>query len=109
LVGRHHADYSNGQVLYPSRRRTARELVAKTPDGAGHPLIYYVEPDGLANVGELVEHALKSDWTSVVAAGLLTTSRVRSIKQAHLPRGQMMTVVSFIAIGDSSFSEALPS
>ena len=83
--------------------------MAKTAGGACHPPVYYVEPDRFAYVGELVEQALKSDWTSVVAAELLTTSRVRSIKQARFRRGLMMTVVSFIALGASSFSEALPS
>jgi hypothetical protein len=44
-----------------------------------------------------------------VAAELLKTSRVRSIKQARFRRGLMMTVVSFVALGANSFPEALPS
>jgi hypothetical protein len=96
-----------GQVLYPSRRRADREMVAKTPDGECHPPIYYVEPDRFANVGELVEQAFKSDWTSVVAAELLTTSRVRGIKQARFRRGLMMTVVSFIALGGEQLFRSL--
>ena len=71
--------------------------------------VYYVDPDRFANVGELVEQALKSDWTSVLAAELLKTSRVRNIKQARFRRGLMMTVVSFSHSGASSSFEALPS
>ena len=54
-----------GQVLYPSRPRADRELVAKTSGYSGHPHVYHVDPDRFANVGEFVEQALKSDWTSV--------------------------------------------
>ena len=96
-----------GQVLYPSRRRADREMVAKTSGGTCHPHVYHVEPDRFANVGELVEQALKSDWTSVVAAELLKTSRVRIIKQARFRRGLMMTVVSFIALGGEQLFRSL--
>ena len=98
-----------GHVLYPSRTRADRELVAKTSDCSGHPHVYHVDPDRFANVGEFVEQALKSDWTSVVAAELLKTSRVRIIKQARFRRGLMMTAVSFLALGGEQFCEALPS
>ena len=96
-----------GQVLYPSRRRADREMVAKTAGGAFHPHVYNVDPDRFANVAELVEQALKSDWTSVVATELLKTSRVRSIKQARFRRGLMMTV-PFLRSGASSSFEACP-
>ena len=98
-----------GQVLYPSRTRADREMVARTAAGAYHPQVYHVDPDQFASVGELVAQALKSDWTSVVAAELLKTSRVRSIKQARFRRGLMMTVVSFVALEGEQFFEALPS
>jgi hypothetical protein len=96
-----------GQVLYPSRPRADRELVAKTSDRSGHPHVYHVDPDRFAHVGEFVEQALKSDWTSVVAAALLKTSRVRNIKQARFRRGLMMTAVSFLALGGEQFFRSL--
>ena len=96
-----------GQVLYPSRRRADREMVAKTADAARHQHVYYVDSDCFSNVGELVEQALKSDWTSVVAAELLKTSRVRSIKRARFRRGLMMTVVSFVALGGEQLFRSL--
>ncbi len=88
-----------GQVLYPSRTRAEREFNGKTSHGSKVPPVYYVGPDSFANVRDLVHQALKSDWTSVVAAELLKTSRVRTIKQARFQRGLMMTVVSFIVLG----------
>jgi hypothetical protein len=96
-----------GQVLYPSRTRADREMVAKTAGGAFHPHVYNVDPDRFANVGELVEQARRSDWTSVVAAELLKTSRVRSIKQTRFRRGLMMTVVSFVALGGEQLFRSL--
>jgi hypothetical protein len=96
-----------GQVLYPSRRRADRESGAKTAGGAFHPHVYNVDPDRFANVAELVEQALKSDWTSVVAAELLKTSRVRTIKQTRFRRGLMMTVVSFVALGGEQLFRSL--
>ena len=81
--------------------------MAKTAGGACHPHVYNVDPDRFANVGEFVEQALKSDWTSVVAAELLKTSRVRIIKQARFRRGLMMTVVSFVALGGEQLFRSL--
>ena len=65
--------------------------------------MYYVDPGSFADVRDLVHQALKSDWTSVLAAELLKTSRVRTIKQARFQRGLMMTVVSFIVLGGEQF------
>ena len=84
-----------GQVLYPSRTRAEKELLTKTSCGS-EQRIYYVDPDSFARSRDLVHHALRSDWTSVLAAELLKTSRVRIIKQARFQRGLMMTVVSFM-------------
>ena len=81
--------------------------MAKTAGGTFHPHVYNVDPDRFANVGELVEQALKSDWTSVVAAELLKTSRVRIIKQTRFRRGLMMTVVSFVALGGEQLFRSL--
>jgi hypothetical protein len=82
-------------------------LGAKTAGGAFHPHVYNVDPDRFANVAELVEQARKSDWTSVVAAELLKTSRVRSIKQTRFRRGLMMTVVSFVSLGGEQLFRSL--
>ena len=92
-----------GQVLYPSRTRAEREFNGKTSHGSKLTPVYYVDPDSFANVRDLVHQALKSDWTSVLAAELLKTSRVRTIKQARFQRGLMMTVVSFIVLGGEQF------
>ncbi len=95
-----------GQVLFPSRTRAEKELLAKTPAGSEHR-VYYVDPDSFANVRDLVNQALKSDWTSVLAAELLKTSLVRIIKQARFRRGLMMTVVSFVVLGGEQFVRSL--
>ena len=88
-----------GQVLYPSRSRAEKEFTGKTSGGSNVPPIYYVDPNSFADVRDLVRQALKSDWTSVLAAELLKTSRVRIIKQARFRRGLMMSAVSFIVLG----------
>ena len=88
-----------GQVLYPSRSRAEKEFTGKTSGGSNVPPIYYVDPNSFADVRDLVRQALKSDWTSVLAAELLKTSRVRLIKQARFRRGLMMSAVSFIVLG----------
>ena len=88
-----------GQVLYPSRTRAEKDLAGKTSGGSNVPGVYYLDPYSFATVRDLVHQALKSDWTSVLAAELLNTSRVRTIKQARFRRGLMMTVVAFIALG----------
>lgn len=95
-----------GQVLYPSRVRAEKELAGKTSDGA-EPPIYYIDPDLFADLGDYVQRALKSDWTSVLGSELLKTSRVRIIKQARFRRGLMMTVVSFAVIGGEQFVRSL--
>ena len=95
-----------GQVLYPSRMRAERDFLKKTSD-CSEERIYYVDPDCFTSVGELVRKALTSDWTSVLAAELLKTSRVRSIKQAQIRRALMMTVLSFIVIGADQFLRSL--
>jgi hypothetical protein len=96
-----------GQVLYPSRRRVEKELTGKTSGGSNVPHIFYLDPDSFADVRDLVHQARKSDWTSVLAAELLKTSRVRIIKQARFRRGLMMTVVSFIVLGGEQFLRSL--
>ena len=95
-----------GQVLYPSRTRAEREFVAKRP-WFRSPRVYYVDPDYFADVRDFVQQALRSDWTSVLAAELLKTSRVRIIKQARFRRGLMMTVVSFLVLGGEQFFRSL--
>jgi hypothetical protein len=96
-----------GQVLYPSRTRAEKELNAKTSAGAPPSRIYYVDPDSFADVRDLVRQALMSDWTSVLAAELLKTSRVRIIKQARFRRGLMMTAVSFVVLGGEQLFRSL--
>ena len=96
-----------GQVLYPSRTRAEKELAGKTSGDFKVPPIYYIDPDAFADVRGLVHQALQSDWSSVLAAELLTTSRVRTIKQARFRRGLMMTVVSFAILGGEQFLRSL--
>jgi hypothetical protein len=92
-----------GQVLYPSRLRVEREFTGKVAGASSVPPVYYVDPDSFADVRVLVYQALKSDWTAVLAAELLKTSRVRAIKQARFHRGLLMTVLSFIVLGGEQF------
>ncbi|MBB6409218.1 hypothetical protein [Mesorhizobium sangaii] len=87
-----------GQVLYPSRRRVEKELKSKMSGASAVPPIYYLDPQSFADVRDVVRQALKSDWTSVLAAELLMTSRARIIKQTRFHRGLMMAVVAFIAL-----------
>lgn len=95
-----------GQVLYPSRPRAEKELLAKTSRGF-EKSIYHVDPDFFADIREFIQQALRSDWTSVLAAELLKTSRVRIIKQTRFRRGLMMTVVSFAVLGGEQFLRSL--
>ena len=95
-----------GQVLYPSRRRAEKELLAKT-SGGSEKGVYYVDPDTFADLRDFVQQALRTDWTSVLAAELLNTSRVRTIKQVRFRRGLMMAVVSFIVLGGEQFVRSL--
>jgi hypothetical protein len=95
-----------GHVVYPSRTRAEKELLAKT-SCCSEQSLFYVDPHCFAGVGDLVHQALRSDWTSVLAAELLKTSRVRIIKQARFRRGLMMTVVSFIVLGGEQFVRSL--
>jgi hypothetical protein len=95
-----------GQVLYPSRRRAEKDLLAKTSGGSEQG-VFYVDPDTFFDLKDFVHQALKSDWTSVVAAELLNTSRIRTIKQARFQRGLTMTVVSFIVLGGEQFVRSL--
>ena len=87
-----------GQVLYPSRARAEKELLAKTSHGS-EQRVFYVDPGKFPDLKDFVQKALRCDWTSVLAAELLKTSRVRIIKQARFQRGLMMAVVSFIILG----------
>ena len=95
-----------GQVLYPSRTRAEKELLAKMSCGS-EQRVYYVDPDKFADLKDFVQQALRSDWTSALAAELLKTSRVRIIKQARFRRGLMMTIVSFIVLGGEQFVRSL--
>ncbi|MEK1852631.1 MAG: hypothetical protein AAAC48_12365 [Phyllobacterium sp.] len=95
-----------GQVLYPSRTRAEKELLAKT-SGASEQSVYYVDPDTFADLKDFVKEALSSDWTSVLGAELLKSSRVRIIKQVRFRRGLLMTVVSFIVLGGEQFIRSL--
>lgn len=97
-----------GQVLYPSRRRAEKDLLAKTSGGSGQS-VFYVDPDTFSDLRDFVQQAWKSDWTSVLAAELLNTSRVRTIKQARFRRGLMMAVVSFIILGGEQLCGVSPS
>ena len=85
-----------GHVLYPSRTR-AEKLLTKTSRGSEQRL-YYVDPDSFSGVRDLVHQALRSDWTSVLAAELLKISRIRIIKQTRFQRGLTMTVVSLLVL-----------
>ena len=87
-----------GHVLYPSRTRAEKELLGKT-SCCSEQRVYYVDPEAFTGVDHLVNQALRCDWTSVLAAELLKTSRVRSIKQVRIRRALMMALVSFIVIG----------
>lgn len=91
-----------GHVLYPSRTRAEKELLAKTAD-ASERRVYYVDPDIFADLKDFVQQALRADWTLVLGAELLKTSRVRMIKQVRFRRGLMMTIVSFIVLGGEQF------
>ena len=93
-------------MLYPSRTRAEKDCLKKTSDRSEQRL-YYVDPDYFASVGDLVHKTLTSDWTSVLAAELLETSRVRAIKEARIRRALMMTVVSFMVIGVEQFTRSL--
>ncbi|MCA1407775.1 hypothetical protein I6F26_26975 [Ensifer sp. IC3342] len=95
-----------GQVLYPTRARADKQLVAKTSGGA-EQRVYYVDPDLFTDLKDFVQQALRSDWTSVLAAELLKTSRVRIIKQARFRRGLMMAVISFVVLGGEQFARSL--
>ncbi|CCE98239.1 hypothetical protein SFHH103_03748 [Sinorhizobium fredii HH103] len=95
-----------GQVLYPSRTRAEKDLLAKT-SGASDQRVYYVEPDTFADLKDFVQQALRSDWTAVLGAELLKTSRVRIIKQLRFRRGLLMAVVSFIVLGGEQFIRSL--
>jgi hypothetical protein len=94
-------------VLYPSRARAEKELLTKTSRDS-EQRIYYVDPDSFSGVRDLVHQALRSDWTSVLAAELLKISRIRIIKQTRFQRGLMMTVVFWYS-QVSNLSGASPS
>jgi hypothetical protein len=96
-----------GQVLYPSRVRAQKELNDKTCGASAVPQFYHADPTSITNVRDLVHEALKSDWTSVVAAELLTVSRVRVIKQARFNRALLMGVVSLAALGGEQLFRSL--
>jgi hypothetical protein len=95
-----------GQVLYPSRTRAEKQVLAKTSCGS-EQCIYYVDPDSFSGVGDLVDQALRSDWTSVLGAELLKISRLRIIKQARFRRGLMMAVASFVVLAGEQFMRSL--
>ena len=95
-----------GLVLYPTRTRAEKDFLKKTSD-CSEECIYYVDPDFFTSVGDLVHKALTSDWTSVLAAELLKTSRVRSIKQDRIRRALIMALVSFLVIGAEQFVRSL--
>jgi hypothetical protein len=96
-----------GMVLYPSRPRAERELATKTSDCFTDPHVYHVDPDRFTNVGDFVQRALRSDWTSILSVELLKTSRVRIIKKARFRRGLMMTGVAFAALGGEQLFRSL--
>lgn len=64
-------------------------------------------PNSFSGVRDLVHQALRSDWTSVLAAELLKTSRVRIIKQTRFQRGLMMTVGSLLLLAGEQFLRSL--
>ena len=96
-----------GHVLYPTRTRVEKELNGRMSGASAVPPVFYVHPGSFADVRDLVDRALKSDWTSVLAAELLKTSHVRTIKQVRFRRGLMMTVVSFVVLGGEQFFRSL--
>jgi hypothetical protein len=87
-----------GQVLYPSRMRAEKELFTKTSCQSEQRL-FYVDPSLFFDLKDFVQKALTSDWTSVLAAELLKTSRVRAIKLARFQRGLVMAALSFAILG----------
>lgn len=95
-----------GQVLYPSRTRADKELLAKTSSGS-EQRVYYVDPDTFSDLRDFVQQALRTDWTSMLAAELLKTSRVRVIKQARFTRGLVMTLASFTVLAGDQFVRSL--
>jgi hypothetical protein len=95
-----------GHVLYPSRTRAEKDLLTKTSRGS-EQRIYYVDPESFSGVHELVHQALRSDWTSVLAAELLKISRIRIIKQTRFQRGLMMTVMSLLVLAGEQFIRSL--
>ena len=95
-----------GQVLYPSRTRAEKQVLKKT-SCSSEQRIYYIDPNSFSGVGDLVEQALRSDWTSVLGAELLKISRLRIIKQARFRRGLVMTAVSFVALAGEQFMRSL--
>jgi hypothetical protein len=95
-----------GHVLYPSRTRAEKDLLTKTSRDS-EQRIYYVDPESFSGVHELVHQALRSDWTSVLAAELLKISRIRIIKQTRFQRGLMMTVMSLLLLAGEQFLRSL--
>jgi len=97
-----------GQVLYPSRTRAEKELLAKMSCGS-EQRVYYVDPDIFADLRDFVQQALRCDWTSILAAELFKTSRVRIIKQARFRRGLIMTLAPFIVLAGEQFVRSFAS
>ena len=97
-----------GQVLYPSRTRSEKELLVKISCGS-EQRVYYVDPDIFADLRDFVQQALRCDWTSILAAELLKTSRVRIIKQARFRRGLIMTLAPFIVLAGEQFVRSFAS
>jgi hypothetical protein len=96
-----------GQVLYPSRTRAEKEFVAKAPSASKPECVYYVDPDAFVDASDLVNRALTTNWTEVLAAELLKTSRIRIIKQVRFRRGLMLAVLSFVILGGEQFARSL--
>ena len=92
-----------GQVLYPSRTRAERELNGKMSGAAAIPPVYYVDPSSFADVRDLVDQALRSDWTSVLAAELLKPGIIVQHAPSHkivgLAIGEHEIQIAFGQIG----------
>jgi len=71
--------------------------------------VYYVDPDIFADLRDFVQQALRCDWTSMLAAELFKTSRVRIIKQARFRRGLIMTLAPFIVLAGEQFVRSFAS
>lgn len=80
-----------GLVLYPSRK-TAPQLT-QSEENVEH--ILYVDPNKHADVGELIEAAVRADPVRELAFELLKISRLREFKRQRFVRALFAAGISF--------------